>query len=246
MAKKYTASHEVAYYEGDVNATMTMTSLVAVAIKVSEEQCAQLGVGSDFVHQFGLTWIVTNYQVFIERLPEVGETIRITTEPIAYNKYFCYRNFLVENEEGQELVRMETVFTLMDIKKRRISSVPLEVIAPFESEKTTKIKRLPKIAPINERQGQNFRVRFFDIDSNGHVNNAVYFTWLLDVLGYDFLTNYVPKYINIRFEKEVEYGSEVASDYEILDSEEGVKTLHEIKVFGQTNCEAEILWEKKE
>ena len=27
---------------------------------------------------------------------------------------------------------------------------------------------------------------FFDIDGNQHVNNAIYFNWLLDVLGYDF------------------------------------------------------------
>lgn len=34
---------------------------------------------------------------------------------------------------------------------------------------------------------------FFDIDGNQHVNNAIYFNWLLDVLGYDFLTTHQPK-----------------------------------------------------
>ena len=38
-----------------------------------------------------------------------------------------------------------------------------------------------------------YRVRFYDIDSNQHVNNAMYFNWIIDVLGYDFLTTHIPE-----------------------------------------------------
>lgn len=243
MAMKYTIPHEVVYYECDVNGTMTLSSMVAVAIKASEEQSDSLNRGTDFVHQFGLTWIVTDYQLFIQRLPKVGEKVLVTTQAIEYNKYFCYRNFWISTEAGEELVRIETIFVLMNIDTRKMSSVPEEIIAPYESEKTKKIKRFPKIETIESGEKLPFRVRFYDIDGNQHVNNAVYFNWMLDVLGYDFLTRYAPSYLHIRFDKEVEYGNEIDSHFEIIEESGEISTHHEIKIGEEVYCEANAKWQ---
>ncbi len=40
----------------------------------------------------------------------------------------------------------------------------------------------------------------------------MYFNWIIDVLGYDFLTTHVPEKVIIRFDKEVEYGNEIEKD----------------------------------
>lgn len=90
-----------------------------------------------------------------------------------------------------------------------------------------------------------YRVRFYDIDSNQHVNNAMYFNWIIDVLGYDFLTTHVPEKVLIRFDKEVEYGNEIESHYEQVEMEHGVKTRHEIRMQEQLYCEANITWKNK-
>jgi len=244
LATKYTAPHEVSYYECDVNGTMTLSAMIAIAIKVSEDQSDQLNRGSDFVRSFGLTWIVTNYQFFIERLPKVGEKIYISTQAQEYNKYFCYRNFWLTTEEGEELVRIETIFVLMNIETRKLSRVVDEIIAPFESQKITKIKRFGKLEKIVAGESLPYRVRFFDIDSNHHVNNAVYFHWILDVLGRDFLTSYVPKTITIRYDKEVEYGNEIASVVEKIDQDQAMCTRHAIMIHEETCCEALIEWKE--
>ncbi len=245
MSAKYTIPYEVPYYECDVNGTMKLSAMIAVIIKVSEEQSDSLNRGSDFVHRFGVTWILTQYEVFLTRLPKVDEKILVSTQATTYNKFFCYRNFWIETEAGEELVRVESIFALMDYTTRKISSVTEEIIAPYECEKIMKIKRVPKIPILEEPQSVPFRVRFYDIDSNHHVNNSVYFNWIIECLDYDFLTTYAPTYINIRFDKEVEYGNQVESQYEILPTDEEMKTLHAIMI-GQTKCcEAEIKWTKR-
>ncbi len=246
MAKKYTKKHEVAYYECDINRTMTFPAMLGVVIKTSEDQSDELGRGSAFVNSFGLTWVITNYSMEITRLPKVGETITITTQAMEYNKYFCYRNFWLHDEEGTELVKIESVFVLMDFVNRKMSSVNEEIIAPFESEKIRKIKRQTKIENIEAGEMLPYRVRFYDIDSNQHVNNAMYFNWIIDVLGYEFLTTHTPKTVNIRFDKEVEYGLQIESHYECLKEEDTVKTRHEIRLEDQLFCEANIIWEEKE
>ena len=47
MVAKYQKEHEVAYYECDINQTMTFPAMLGVAIKVSEEQSAVLSVGQN-------------------------------------------------------------------------------------------------------------------------------------------------------------------------------------------------------
>ena len=69
FGKKYTKKHEVSYYECDINQTMTFPSMLGVVIKTSEDQSDQLGRGSEFVNSFGLTWVITNYSMEINRLP---------------------------------------------------------------------------------------------------------------------------------------------------------------------------------
>lgn len=244
MAVKYTRTHEVAYYECDVNQTMTFPAMIGIAIKTSEEQSDTLNRSAEFVHQFGLTWVITNYHFEINRLPKVGEVIQIATQAMEYNKYFCYRNFWFYDEKGNELLMIESVFVLMDIKNRKMASVPEEIIAPFESEKIKRIKRFPAITKVTNGQSLPYRVRFYDIDSNQHVNNAMYFNWMIDVLGFDFLTTHVPQAVNIRFDKEVEYGNEVMSHYEII-AEDTIESRHEIKIGTQLYCEANISWIEK-
>lgn len=148
MAKRYTKKHEVSYYECDINQTMMFPSMLGVVIKTSEDQSDALGRGSDFVKSFGFTWVITNYSIIITRLPKVGEIISVTTQAMEYNKFFCYRNFWIHDEQGEELVKIESVFVLMDFVNRKMSSVNEEIIAPFESEKIKKIKRQEKIEKV--------------------------------------------------------------------------------------------------
>lgn len=243
MAKKYTTPYEVAYYDGDITKTMTIPAMLAVVIKTSEEQSDALNRGADFVASFGLGWVITNYEINISRLPKVGETIAVTTQAMAYNKYFCYRNFWIHDAEENECVEIQATFALMDKENRKMSSVPQEIIEPYESEKIKKIHRAPKIEKVQQGSSQPYRVRYFDIDGNQHVNNAIYFNWVLDVLGYEYLTTYQPKFINIKFDKEVEYGQTVDSYFELVDTEDGKVSHHEIRISEQTYCEANIEWD---
>ena len=242
MGKKYTMPYEVAYYDGDITKRMTLPAMLAVVIKTSEEQSDLLGRSAEFVAGFGLGWVITNYEIEISRLPVVGEKINVTTQAMSYNKYFCYRNFWIHDQEGNECVLIKSTFVLMNKENRKMSSVLEEIIAPYESEKVKKIYRNEKIDKVENGHSHTYRVRFFDIDGNQHVNNAIYFNWLLDVLGYDFLSRHQPVKVNVKFDKEVEYGHQVESHYEVIEGVDGPCTRHEIRIGDQLYCEANIQW----
>ena len=246
VAQRYSIKHEIAYYECDINQQMTLPALIQVMIKASEEQSDHLNRGSSYVNQLNLGWVITNYEIKVNRLPKLGEIITFATLATSYNKFFCYRDFYIEDELGNRLVTVSSVFVLMDLTTRKIKTVDEDIIAPYKSEKINKIKRFNKMQQLTNPKKSPFKVRFYDIDSNRHVNNAIYFNWLLDVLGYDLLSTYTIKEVNIRFDKEIEFGNVVDSYYEteFLDNDTQIISRHQIKVSEELCCEAEILWDK--
>lgn len=241
MANKFTEKHEIKFYECDVTGKLTLPMLLNIVIKTSETQSEALGRGSDFVKQKGLGWVITQHEIKIERLPRVDEVVSVTTQATKYNKYFCYRNFWIHDEAGNECVMINSTFVMMDLATRKMTSVPLEVIEPYGSEKITKIQRGTKVGSPTEVNSREYRVRFSDIDGNQHVNNSRYLDWAVDCLDYDFLTSHEPKFVNIRFDKELAYGNMIESQWEVSTDTE-IISKHRIQL-GDTVCaEANITW----
>lgn len=243
MGKRYSESHEIAYYECDTTQHLTIPMMLSMAIKVSESQSAVLGRDQEFVRQFGVTWVITQYEIHISRLPKSGEKVSVQTEAKSYNKYFCYRDFWIFDEQGEECVHIESTFVLMNLTTRKLSSVQLEIIEPYESEKITKIKRSEKLLALNEPESSMYRVRYSDIDTNKHVNNAKYFEWLLDVLGFDFLSNHEISRAIIKFDKEISYGNQIESHYEW--EPDTLISKHQIWVDQQVCASAQIEWRER-
>lgn len=246
MGLIYEMAHEVSYYECDMSGQMTPSMLVAVAIKASEQQSEQLGRGTAYIHGLGLNWIITEYEIQVDRLPIVGEKITIKTEATAYNRFFCYRNFWIFNEHGEQLVAIQAIFALMNQTTRKVSRVQDVIIAPYESEAIKSIRRTANFLSLEQFEEAPLTIQYYDIDENHHVNNAVYFTWMFAPLGLDFLSKHVLLDSHIRFEKEVIYGEQPVAFFETLYQDENIITKHEICVAGNVCSRGQMVWQKKE
>lgn len=242
-AKTFSEDHRVVYYETNVTGVIGIGRLVDLMILVSGDQSDSLGVTDQRLSELGLGWVVTQHVMDITRQPRANEVVTISTKAQEYNRFFCYRDFWVTDQEGQQLVKMHSVFVLMDRTKRKIVRLPQEIIAPYESEYTKKIERLAAPQPVNDATAsKKYRVRFMDIDGNHHVNNVHYFDWMLDALPADFLLNHRLTKMNIQYRQEVYYGATVSSQVE-LDQDELI-TKHVITTEDEKNCNAECHWEK--
>lgn len=242
-AKRYSEDHRVVYYETDVTGSLGIGRLVDLMMLTSEDQSDELGVTNEKVGQRGLGWVVTQHIINIKRLPKVDEIITLSTQAKSYNRFFCYRDFVVNDQKGNELVTMHSVFVLMDRVKRKIVRLPEDIIAPYESEYTKKIERLKTpLAVQNISEQKEYRVRFMDIDANHHVNNVHYFDWMLDALPADFLLEHRLTTMNISYRQEVYYGDQVNSEVEI--DKNNLLTKHTITTGDQQNCLAECQWKK--
>lgn len=240
MGKVYRESFLIPFDMVDVNNQVKLPKLLSHCLFVSGKQSHDLGRSDDFVlEHFGLVWIITDYEVAITRLPRFTETITIETEAISYNKFFCYRTFKLYDEQGQLLIDVLSYFALLDPKTRKVSPILDEIVSVYGAESVKKIQRAPKMATLENPISLDYRVRYFDIDMNGHVNNSIYLDWMYDVLGYDFLSQHRPSHLQLKYNREVSAGGVVSSQYE----RKGLTTYHDIRSEGQVNAQAKITWE---
>lgn len=251
MDDVYTEKHQVVYYEVDVSAKLSIPMILNLAILGSTNQSAALGMDNERIHANNVGWVVLQYDMQIDRRPKVDEVINIKTQAVEYNPFFAVRKFWLEGLDGEPLVTINSIFAMIDMQARKMIRIPQVMMDTYQAKRVKHITRIPDPQDITttttEPQATNYHVRFFDIDHNHHVNNAHYFAWMQDPLGADFLKKYETKRVNIKYENEIRYGSEVVSYYKILPSVGGeVITLHQIKVDGQVMTEAEMYWQENQ
>ena len=242
MGLTYQMKMKIPFDMADMNGHIKLPDVILLSLQVSGMQSIELGVSDKAIlENYNLVWIITDYDIEVARLPRFAEEITIETEALSYNRLFCYRRFTIYDEAGQDLIHMMATFVLMDRDSRKVHAVEPEIVAPYQSDFYKKLIRGPKYESLNEPISKDYHVRFYDLDMNGHVNNSKYLDWIFEVMGADFLTQYIPKKINLKYVKEVRPGGVITSAVERT----GLKSKHEITSDGATNAQAIITWQEK-
>ena len=241
MGLTYQMKMKIPFDMADMNGHIKLPDVILLSLQVSGMQSIELGVSDKAIlEDYNLVWIITDYDIEVVRLPRFAEEITIETEALSYNRLFCYRRFTIYDEAGQELIHMMATFVLMDRDSRKVHAVEPEIVAPYQSDFNKKLIRGPKYESLEEPTSKDYHVRFYDLDMNGHVNNSKYLDWIFEVMGADFLTQYIPKKINLKYVKEVRPGGVITSAVERT----GLESKHEIISDGATNAQAIITWQE--
>ena len=241
MGLTYQMKMKIPFDMADMNGHIKIPDVILLSLQVSGMQSIELGVSDkDVLEQYNLVWIITDYDIDVVRLPRFAEEITIETEALTYNRLFCYRRFTIYDEAGQELIHMMATFVLMDRDSRKVHAVEPDIVAPYQSDFDKKLIRGPKYNSLEEPVSKDYHVRFYDLDMNGHVNNSKYLDWIFEVMGADFLTQYIPKKINLKYVKEVRPGGVITSAVERT----GLESKHEITSDSATNAQAIITWQE--
>lgn len=243
----YRSTHRVKGYECDITGEITLPSLVNLMMDLSGQQSDSLGNTNDQMSERGLSWIIVQYDMQIERMPHRGEEIILETEAMSYNRYFTYRRFRAYDESERLCVEVMTNFVMMDIETRKMVQIQKDLLTVYQADEIRTMVRMQKpiqLEPENRKE-QDFRVRYLDIDYNRHVNNAKYFDWIINTIDPKFIMDHQMAAVTIKYEKEVEYGNSIISVMSRKEAENGeIITAHRIMNGEDLACEAHMIWKK--
>jgi medium-chain acyl-[acyl-carrier-protein] hydrolase len=236
---------EVPYYFVNFTGDIRLSALIDIMLLTSEKQLHQADVDStEMVENNGLGWVVVQYHLDILQMPTLGQKLKVTTQATSYNKYFFYRNFWVEDLDGNVLAKAQSAFVLIDIKERKIVGAADRLDNKFGAEEVNRIQRFNRIKiPDDYDFKQKQHIGYYNIDVNKHVNNSYYFDWMIDTLDTDFIASHRIKSMDIKYEKELNLDSQPVA-YAKLDNTNN-KSIHWIKDGDVLNVTAQFEWENK-
>lgn len=141
----------------------------------------------------GYSWILTRYEIeMLGPLPALDEPFLVRTFHDPEHSYGTLRVFQVCRSDGTLLAWAKTSWLLLDLTAGRpvrpaahIPGITQRDAQPIETD----FRDIPQVPAEAEFRIVPCPVRFHDLDSNGHVNNAVYFEWVFEAVPLDPMTH---------------------------------------------------------
>ncbi|MGN0484759.1 MAG: acyl-[acyl-carrier-protein] thioesterase [Lachnospiraceae bacterium] len=180
----YQFESRVRYSESDANQKMKAVAILNYFQDVTTFESTDLGFDLDKIAEMGAAWMVSSWQLGINRYPVFGEKIIIHTWPYDFKGFLGYRNFTMENEKGEVLAYASSIWMYMDLIKQKPTRIPKEVsdaytfAPPYPMENAGRKIQIP---PDCEERPE-FAVRRVHIDTNQHVNNEKYIVMAMEYL----------------------------------------------------------------
>lgn len=180
----YQMESTVRFSEADQNGQLNMYTLLNYFQDCSTQQSETLNVGVEALHQKNLVWVVSTWNIQVNRFPALGEKIIVGTFPYDYRAFFGRRNFLMKTADGEILAMADSLWTLLNYETNTPETVTDDIIAGFEMEeklpmdyikgRISRPKDMVKLADI--------LVMPYHLDANMHVNNGRYLQMALPYL----------------------------------------------------------------
>lgn len=184
----YEFDSRVRYSETDEKGRLSITGLVNYFQDASTFQSEELGVGIQYMKEERRAWVLSSWQIVIERMPKLGEKVIATTWPYEFNAFYGLRNFALLDENGNYLAKANSIWALIDADKQRPIRCSENILEKYVLEDPLDMDYAPrKIAvPEGGTMENSIIIGRHLLDTNHHVNNGQYIALAAAYLPKDF------------------------------------------------------------
>ncbi|MCR5419459.1 MAG: acyl-[acyl-carrier-protein] thioesterase [Lachnospiraceae bacterium] len=180
MGYEYEYRHRISYSGCDINNSLSLISLIDMFQDASIFQSEDAGVGIDFLRQSKLLWVLSYWEIEINKLPKLCDEVFVGTYPYGFKGFLGYRNFYLKDSKGEYLVKANTTWTMIDTVKMLPAKAPESVISAYamgpklDMMYSSRKILLPRDENVECVNAGIRTVGLHQLDGNMHVNNCRY------------------------------------------------------------------------
>jgi len=240
MSVKKTYSFQIQPQYVDFQFRATMASLGDILLATSGFNADDNGFGLRRLHELDSAWVLSRLAIEMTRFPEQYENIQVETWVEEVGRVNTTRNFCIRDEKNEIIGNACSEWVFFDMKSRRAKDLQtLDGIHDFANGEASLIARPAKLGDVEGEEFDAFKVKYSDIDINGHVNSIRYIQWISDCFTLDCYRKCQVKRFEINYMTEMFFDDFV----EIIRHEQGAKDiLFEIRKDDKVACRARLLF----
>ena len=164
---------------------------------------------------YDVCFVLTRMKVKMYLYPHSSDVVRLSTWPDARTRMIWTRYFRFETEDQKQTVGEAVSQWVLINRTTRALVKPSEVNAVMPDT-----GHLPIPFSLNrgefdftpDRTVERIPV-YSDMDYNGHVNNARYIEWIMDLFPLEHFYGHRVAEMDIKYEQEIKYGGKVLLDF---------------------------------
>ncbi len=202
-------SQELCYRDCDLYKRLRPSALLAFFSQLAGEQLDSIGLPHQMLWDNGYVFVLVKIAVHFDRVPNLGETVTVTTAPKGTKSLYFLRNFEVKDENGQSIVQATSYWVVVNPDSRSIVR-PREFpfALPIMDSLDFVLPALKMPGDIAFEPAGEYNVMFSDLDYNGHMSNIRYADLALNLLPKE-APNRPIKTLQINYHHEISTGQTI-------------------------------------
>lgn len=180
----YLFDGRIRFSEVDSEGRLTLKSLLDYFQDCSTFQSEDLGLGIDYLKEQHLVWVLSSWQIVVERYPKLCEQVKIGTLPYEFKGFVGMRNFAMITEEGEYVAKANSLWSLLDTDTGKPTQPPQAMRDGYVLEEKLSMDYAPRkiVVPEGGEKREPIVVKKHHLDTNYHVNNGQYVDMALEFL----------------------------------------------------------------
>ena len=172
----YTFDSRIRYSETDETGALSLLGVINYLQDCSTFQSEDIGLGVEYLEEKKRAWLLSSWRIVIDRYPVLGERIKIGTWATSSKGIYGYRDFVIMDQDGNYLVRAESIWFFCDTEKMVPVRVMPEDVAVYGNEEALDLGKAHRkiLIPEEYEEGIPVTIATHHLDTNHHVNNAQY------------------------------------------------------------------------
>ena len=189
----FSFNSKVRFSETNASSQLSYSSIINYFQDCSSFHSEALGVGLDFVKEKNRAWILSSWQLEVNRFPQFNETITIGTWPTSFQGMLGNRNYILLSEQKEVLAVAHSIWVYLDTTTLRPTRILPEDSMPYlsaiEAPYPMTLENRKIIIPNTLTEQTPFPVTALHLDTNQHVNNGQYIAMAESYLPKTFVSN---------------------------------------------------------
>lgn len=169
----YSFEGRIRYSEIGENGCLTLPGVLNYFQDCCTFHSESIGQGMEVLKKRERAWVLSAWQVVVNRYPRLGEDVRTTTWPYDFRGFMGMRNFTMETKTGERLAYANTLWTHVNTTTGMPQKLMEGDIGGYDTTPKLEMDYAPrKIAlPADREKAEEFVVQKHHLDTNHHVNN---------------------------------------------------------------------------